>query len=254
MRPVDPAHDSADDLSDTNATARQPGPQARAPNGPPRLKSRLRGGADKALTKQQSTRPAGAGPLADPLTFPAEPLTPRHRSSPTTRKGCQDQPASKAARESSNSERTRRTQPTTRQTASVTHTALLASRARRHEPRTGHRDSSLDSGETPARLSPKQQSVGPAGAGPGRPIHSSRRATDAAAPIQSNDSERLPRPAGVRSSAGVPPDGQRHDSCRHGAFATKTRATSGLTCFPKTKRRGRARQAAEGLASLQESR
>ena len=190
----------------------------------------------------------------DQLTFPAEPLTPRHRSSPTTRKGCQDQPASKAARESSNSERTRRTQPTTRQTASVTHTALLASRARRHEPRTGHRDSSLDSRETPARLSSKQQSVGPAGAGPGRPIHSSRRATDAAAPIQSNDSERLPRPAGVRSSAGVPPDGQRHDSCRHGAFATKTRATSGLTCFPKTKRRGRARQAAEGLASLQESR
>ena len=150
MNPKDSAHDPANGLSDTHGTARQPGPQARAPNGPPRFKPRLRRDAGKALSKQQS--------------------------------------------------------------------------------------------------------VGPAGAGPGRPIHSSRRATDAAAPIQSNDSERLPRSAGVRSSAGVPPDGQRHDGCRHGAFATKTRATSGLTCFPKTKRRGRARQAAEGLASLQESR
>ena len=129
MRPEDSAHDPADDLSDTYATARQPGPQARAPNGPPRLKSRLRGDAGKALAKQQST--------------------------------------------------------------------------------------------------------GPAGAGPGRSTHFPRRAADAAAPIQSNDSERLPRSAGVRSSAGMPPDGQRHDDCRHGAFATKTRATSGLTCFPK---------------------
>ena len=62
MRPVDSAHDSADDLSDTHATARQPGPQARVPNEPLRLKSRLRGDAGKALAKQQSTRPADAGP------------------------------------------------------------------------------------------------------------------------------------------------------------------------------------------------
>ena len=98
---------------------------------------------------------------ADPLAFPAEPLTPRHLSSPTTRKGCQDQPAPEAARECSNSEYARRTQPTTRRTTSVTHTPLLASRARRHEPRTGHRDSSLDSGETPARLSPNNSRSGP---------------------------------------------------------------------------------------------
>ena len=99
----------------------------------------------------------------------------------------------------------------------------------------------------------KQQSTGPAGAGPGRPTHLHRRATDAVAPIQSNDSERSPRSAGVRSSAGVPPDGQRHDDCRHGALTTMTRATARCYWFLKSKGRGRARLAAEGLASLQES-
>ena len=50
--------------------------------------------------------------------------------------------------------RNRGTQPTTRRTASVTPTPPLASPARRAEPRTVLRDSSLDSGETSARLSP----------------------------------------------------------------------------------------------------
>ena len=135
----------------------------------------------------------------------------------------------------------------------MTHTPLLASRARRHEPRTGPpRLKSRLRGDASKALA-KQQSTGPAGAGPGRPTHVPRRATDAVAPIQSNDSERSPRSAGVRSSAGVPPDGQRHDDCRHGALTTTTRATARSYMFPKSKGRGRARLAAEGLASLQES-
>jgi hypothetical protein len=51
MNPKDSAHDPANGLSDTHGTARQPGPQARAPNGPPRFKPRLRRDAGKALSK-----------------------------------------------------------------------------------------------------------------------------------------------------------------------------------------------------------
>ena len=100
----------------------------------------------------------------------------------------------------------------------MTHTPLLASRARKHEPRTGHRDSSLDSGETPARLSPNNSRPGPPARAPGEQLTFPAEPLTPRAPIQSNASERLPRLTGVRSSAGVPPDGQRHDDCRHGAL------------------------------------
>ena len=96
--PGDSALDPADGFSDTYATARQPGPQARAPNGPPRLKSRFRGDVSKTLATTSRPGPPARTPT-DQLIFPAKPLTLRFRSSPTTRKGRRDQPASEAARE-----------------------------------------------------------------------------------------------------------------------------------------------------------
>ena len=82
------------------------------------------------------------------------------------------------------------------------------------------------------RCSRHCQSSGPAGASPGRPTQTTRRVTDAAAPTCSNDSERLPRPAGFRSSAEMPPACRRRSDRRYGALSATTRAATRPHTFP----------------------
>ena len=135
----------------------------------------------------------------------------------------------------------------------MTPTPLLASRARRHEPRTGHRDSSLDSGETPARLSPNNSRPGPPARAPADQL------TFPAEPL----TPRHRSSPTTRKGCLDQPASEAARECLRTASDTTTAATVHsqprlgprpvLLVFQKWKGRGRARQAAEGAVAFHQS-